>query len=91
MTYAHTCSCMTSYFNINSDTVLFTHTSVFTKGPPCHTQIFYLQMYTSKENSNQGHPTSEPTLVNKPGSSTKSYNWLLTASLKYELKWFQEN
>lgn len=48
-------------------------------------------MYTSKENNNQGHPIRQPTLVNKPGSSTKSCNWLFTASLKYELKWFKEN
>ena len=71
--------------------VLFTHTSVFTEWPPCHTQVFYLQMYTSKENSNQGHPTRQPTLVNKPGPSTKSCNWLFIAALKYELKWFKEN
>ena len=41
---------------------------------------------SSKENSNQGHPTRQPTLVNKPGSSTKSCNWLFIAALKYELK-----
>lgn len=29
-------------------------------------------MYTSKENSNQGHPTRQPTLVNKPGSTQRA-------------------
>lgn len=41
-----------------------------------HVQISYLQMYTTKENSNQGYAKmtvsllSHPVLANKTGSST---------------------